>query len=177
MAEQDRPDNGAILGNVIVIVVAIVAVTLGVFEYIKYELRAEVTEKTVKSESSALRSLRATEQERLSSYQWVDEKAGIVRIPVERAIELTLRDWPKRPTRSKPKAEEPAPAPEGAEGAPGGSPAEPGAAEDKKGPAPGQAPQEGPAKGPAGVQKPEGAQPQAPAPAGKPGQDGAPGKP
>jgi hypothetical protein len=33
---------------------------------------------------------RADEQRRLESYAWVDEKAGIVRIPIERAMKLIV---------------------------------------------------------------------------------------
>jgi hypothetical protein len=32
--------------------------------------------------------VRAEEQEKLSSYGWVEPNAGVVRIPVERAMEL-----------------------------------------------------------------------------------------
>jgi len=38
-----------------------------------------------------LRRLRAREEEILDSYAWVDRKEGIVRVPIERAIELTAR--------------------------------------------------------------------------------------
>ncbi len=38
-----------------------------------------------------LDQLRAREESLLSSYGWVDEQAGIVRVPVERAMELALR--------------------------------------------------------------------------------------
>src|SRR6266403_1503480 len=31
-----------------------------------------------------------------AGYAWVDQKAGIVRLPVERAIELTVRDHAKK---------------------------------------------------------------------------------
>ncbi len=34
---------------------------------------------------------RAQVEDRLNSYGWVDEKAGIVHIPIERAIELTVQ--------------------------------------------------------------------------------------
>jgi hypothetical protein len=37
---------------------------------------------------SDLNRFRAQEEERLDSYGWVDEKAGVVHIPIERAIEL-----------------------------------------------------------------------------------------
>jgi hypothetical protein len=45
-----------------------------------------------------LRQLRAAEDAQLSTYGWVDEKAGVVRIPIERAIEaLAERGLPKTP--------------------------------------------------------------------------------
>jgi len=31
-----------------------------------------------------------------SSYGWIDQKAGIVRLPIDRAIELTVRDHAKK---------------------------------------------------------------------------------
>jgi len=34
--------------------------------------------------------LRAAEHEHLTSYAWVDPKAGIVRVPLERAMQMTL---------------------------------------------------------------------------------------
>jgi len=36
--------------------------------------------------------LRAKEAAAASSYGWVDEKAGVVRLPIDRAVELTIRD-------------------------------------------------------------------------------------
>jgi hypothetical protein len=44
-----------------------------------------------------LRQLRAAEDAMLNSYQWVDRNAGIVRIPIDEAIRLTLeRGLPSR---------------------------------------------------------------------------------
>jgi hypothetical protein len=37
-----------------------------------------------------LQQLRAREEEKLGTYQWVDRSAGIVRIPIDQAIKLTL---------------------------------------------------------------------------------------
>jgi len=49
-----------------------------------------------------LRELRASEDELLSSYGWVDRNAGIVRIPINEAMRLTLeRGLPSR-TGQKP---------------------------------------------------------------------------
>src|SRR5262245_48778749 len=48
-----------------------------------------------------LRRLRAKEEETLDSYGWVDRKEGIVRIPIERAIQLTAeRGLPAAPTEA-----------------------------------------------------------------------------
>ena len=40
-------------------------------------------------EAAELEEMRTKENELLSSYGWVDKDAGIVRIPIDRAIELT----------------------------------------------------------------------------------------
>jgi hypothetical protein len=48
-----------------------------------------------------LADLRAKEDEMLTSYGWVDRNAGVVRVPIEQAIKLTLeRGLPAR-TESK----------------------------------------------------------------------------
>jgi len=45
-----------------------------------------------------LRDLRNAEDERLDSYGWVDRNAGVVRIPIDEAMKLTLqRGLPSRP--------------------------------------------------------------------------------
>jgi hypothetical protein len=45
--------------------------------------------------------LRAAEQERLNGFGWIDRDRGIVRIPIDRAMELErgrgLAGWPARP--------------------------------------------------------------------------------
>jgi hypothetical protein len=44
-----------------------------------------------------LQALREREQSALDGYGWVDREQGIVRIPIERALELTLERAPKTP--------------------------------------------------------------------------------
>lgn len=46
---------------------------------------------------ASLARLRAAEDERLTSYGWVDKPAGVVRIPVERAMELMVEREGKKP--------------------------------------------------------------------------------
>ena len=49
-------------------------------------------------ERTQLNSIRLAEEQKLNSYGWVDEKAGTVYIPIERAMELlTQRGLPLRP--------------------------------------------------------------------------------
>jgi hypothetical protein len=44
-----------------------------------------------------LRKLREREQSTLDSYGWVDRERGVVRVPIERAMELTLEQAPTTP--------------------------------------------------------------------------------
>lgn len=41
------------------------------------------------SRRATLQELRAQETKQTTSYGWVDQKAGVVRLPIERAMELT----------------------------------------------------------------------------------------
>ena len=40
----------------------------------------------------SLKELHEKEAKQMSSYGWVDQKAGVVQLPIERAMELTARD-------------------------------------------------------------------------------------
>jgi hypothetical protein len=84
--------------------------------------RAEAREKKLNDARNA-----ATQE--LNSYAWVDKGKGIARIPIDRAMEITLRDLAsKKPEPANP-IETPAPAPaSGASPAPAVSPAPAGAA-------------------------------------------------
>jgi hypothetical protein len=44
----------------------------------------------------ALKELHEKETKQSSSYGWVDQKAGVVQLPIERAMELTARDLAAR---------------------------------------------------------------------------------
>ena len=47
--------------------------------------------------SQDLVGVRAAETDRLSSYGWVDRRAGIVHIPIDRAIELIATEAEEKP--------------------------------------------------------------------------------
>jgi hypothetical protein len=48
-------------------------------------------------ERTELRKYLMDQENQLNSYGWVDEKAGVARIPIERAMELTVGRIPVRP--------------------------------------------------------------------------------
>lgn len=52
--------------------------------------------KTPVERKALLAEHREQEKAAATSYGWVDQKAGIVRLPIERAIELTVRDHAKK---------------------------------------------------------------------------------
>ena len=47
---------------------------------------------TRESRQKALQDARKADAERVSSYGWVDQKAGVVQLPIERAMELTAQE-------------------------------------------------------------------------------------
>ena len=60
---------------------------------------AEEAERRAKTfgSSEELSKLRATQLDRLHSYRWVDASKGVAAIPIERAMELTVRDQGRNP--------------------------------------------------------------------------------
>ena len=45
------------------------------------------------SRRQVLGELRATEAKKVSGYAWIDQQAGVVQLPVERAMELTVQSY------------------------------------------------------------------------------------
>lgn len=48
---------------------------------------------TPASRKKALADLREKQAKQATSYGWVDQKAGVVQLPIERAIELTAQQY------------------------------------------------------------------------------------
>ena len=48
--------------------------------------------KTPEERATILRELRAKEMAAATTYGWVDQPKGVVRIPIERAMQLTVED-------------------------------------------------------------------------------------
>ncbi|MCU1338270.1 MAG: hypothetical protein JWO19_3851 [Bryobacterales bacterium] len=108
----DAPIRAIVFSAIALSVTAalVLAVSVGVFRYFVAH-RAEVPPNTLVSgdrlvppaprveehPAIELQTLRQQEDQILSSYGWIDRTAGIIRIPIDRAIDLQLeRGFPTR---------------------------------------------------------------------------------
>ena len=88
------------LGVIVISTLALLTgIVIGVSQIFRSVFNHEVSTKQLEHQGSELRELRAEEQAKLSRYQWVNQKDGVVRIPVARARELTLREYRSRAAR------------------------------------------------------------------------------
>jgi hypothetical protein len=52
--------------------------------------------KTPEERKAALAELRGKEQSAATTYGWIDKENGVVRLPIDRAIELTIQEHAKK---------------------------------------------------------------------------------
>lgn len=52
---------------------------------------------TLAQRKTNLRELRAKEAQQANNYGWVDQKARVVRLPIDRAMELTVQKYAAKP--------------------------------------------------------------------------------
>lgn len=55
--------------------------------------------RTADQRVKTLVELRAKEAQQLKSYAWADEKAGVVQLPLDRAVQLTLEKYQQPPSK------------------------------------------------------------------------------
>lgn len=127
---QDLP-MAAVAGVGVGIMFALILTILGVQAYFDSIQERQVYIKVMEPIAEDFRNLRAQEEAELSKYEYVDRARGVVRIPIERAMELTAAEsaagrlfYPGRPAPVK-RDEPEAPAAAGAK--PAGAPAAAGA--------------------------------------------------
>lgn len=97
MSNQSDPDalRTVYVGAISVILTLVAVIALQAWYYQAQE--SEVARKAVASEE--LSALRADQFELLQSYRWVDQTKGTVSIPIDRAMELVVRDLATDSTR------------------------------------------------------------------------------
>lgn len=96
MAEKDTPNNLLIVGAILIAIAFFLSIIIGIIQFFGFAMREELDTKVYAVDSVQRRQLDVTVEERLKGYQWVNKTDGVVRIPLERASELTLRDWKAR---------------------------------------------------------------------------------
>lgn len=96
-AVGDNPDPRAVstfvVGTVCVLLTVVVFIGLEVLYY--KTAGAEFSRKKVETTSVELESTRAEQSQLLENYRWVDKDAGVVSMPIERAMELIVEEHAK----------------------------------------------------------------------------------
>ncbi len=88
----EEPNAKAIFVFVAALVMMFVLVVIGVQQYYAY-LRAEQEHESIEvPPSEQLRELRAREDWELTHYRRLDKAKGVVQLPVERAMELLIKE-------------------------------------------------------------------------------------
>jgi len=97
LAEKDNPKVLIIFVTTVLSVIAVVTIVVGVLQFEAFTMKDEVDKMEMGRIDPALTKLRDYEKHALASYQWMDQSKQVVRIPVDRAVQLTLHDWKDRP--------------------------------------------------------------------------------
>lgn len=86
-----------IFGAVLVVSLVVVQLgLLGVYRVFEHERKPEPETNAPVNLYQQLQTLRQNEDDTLTSYDWIDRKAGIIRIPIDRAMDLVAeRGVPK----------------------------------------------------------------------------------
>jgi hypothetical protein len=75
-----------ILGTFLIVAMLVLAMR-------HYTQPAQVGANRVEERYKFLKDQRAADAKALNEYDWADKDKGIVRLPVQRAMELTLQEW------------------------------------------------------------------------------------
>ena len=91
--DRSEPKMGAIALWGLVVIVSLIAVVLGVQSYFDSVNQRQVFTRVVQPVAEDLTDIRTKENARLHSYQWVDADAGVVRLPIDRGMELLVAEF------------------------------------------------------------------------------------
>ena len=90
MSDTSEPRSNLIVVIGVVSTLLLIVICIAMAYYFQIVYQQTVHENVELAPATKLRSLRATENEMLNKYAYVDKEAGVVRIPIERAIELEV---------------------------------------------------------------------------------------
>jgi len=90
--KRDDPDTAMIIAVGLVGALAVFLLIVALQALYYHVESAELLQKVYSQSPEELTLLRSKQEERLHSCRWLDEKNGVAAIPIERAMELTVRD-------------------------------------------------------------------------------------
>lgn len=99
---NDDPQASGTLVAVIIGAILVFASIVSMQAYYYTEQEAEMAKKVYQAVPEELTRVRTSQLEQLNSYRWVDASTGIVAIPIQRAMELVVRDQGKVAVRPAP---------------------------------------------------------------------------
>jgi hypothetical protein len=76
----------AVIGSFLIVIALVWAMY-------RYTHPAPITQNRIAERKKALAEIRSAEAESLNHYGWVDQAKGIVRLPIDRAMELMLQEY------------------------------------------------------------------------------------
>ena len=79
--------------NVVVALAALLIVAALVWAMKHYTTPPALTAQRAAERAKNLADLRAAEKEAMEAYGWVDPAKGVVRLPLDRAVQLTVAAW------------------------------------------------------------------------------------
>jgi hypothetical protein len=77
--------------NIFAALAALLIVAGLVYAMVRYTMPEDITAERAAERHQNLADLRASEAEASSSYAWIDQTKGFVRLPLDRAVELTVQ--------------------------------------------------------------------------------------
>ncbi|RMF59262.1 MAG: hypothetical protein D6746_08455 [Bacteroidetes bacterium] len=90
--EPEGVDAGPLLKAMLVLALMVAAAVVIVFQWRKLVYQETMVEAIEASGYPALREYRAASAAKLSQYEVIDAGAGVYRIPIERAMEVVVRE-------------------------------------------------------------------------------------
>jgi len=95
--QDDKSCRGSSMINTLAVLAALLVVAGLVWAMKHYTTPPDLTAERAAERAKNLTELRSAEKQALETYGWVDQSKGVVRLSVERAMELTVADWQNPP--------------------------------------------------------------------------------
>ncbi len=92
MRDSGDPHTGSVVYYGVVGTLVIVLLIIGLWAIYERTTDAEAQGKVYAQQWQQLARLRSDQEAELNSYRWISEQEGIVGVPIERAMELTVSE-------------------------------------------------------------------------------------